>query len=368
MTFIIASMVLMVALVGAILIVTPFIMPPTECFTVTVPPSAKQDPRVKALYRGYLIVTALVTVIGMAVASLMLPQADDLTASVVITVAVLVPLVASFAYMLRARSRVRALKATEGWTAQESRSAAFVSDDSIPQPVSLAWELLHVVVVAAIAAFALLSYDRMPDQIPIHAGLDGAVDSYADKTLGVALYPVLIAAFMGMAFTFVHWGVLRSKKPIDPAAPATSALAYGQFARLQSIVMLVGGLMLSACMGATFLLSSIGAVSLGTAGTIITVASIAFAAAAIWASAKYGQAGGRTAAELRTSDEVARDDDRFWKLGFVYFNPDDPSVFVPKRFGMGWTINCGRPAAWAAVIGIVVLTIGFVVAVEAMLG
>ena len=39
MTFIIASMVLMVALVGAILIVTPFIMPPTECFTVTVPPS-----------------------------------------------------------------------------------------------------------------------------------------------------------------------------------------------------------------------------------------------------------------------------------------------------------------------------------------
>ena len=33
------------------------------------------------------------------------------------------------------------------------------------------------------------------------------------------------------------------------------------------------------------------------------------------------------------------DDDSFWILGFIYNNPNDPSLFVQKRFGVGWTIN-----------------------------
>ena len=41
------------------------------------------------------------------------------------------------------------------------------------------------------------------------------------------------------------------------------------------------------------------------------------------------------------------DDDRYWKLGIFYWNHDDASLFVPERFGIGWTINLGRPAAWA---------------------
>ena len=37
-----------------------------------------------------------------------------------------------------------------------------------------------------------------------------------------------------------------------------------------------------------------------------------------------------------------------WKLGgLVYFAPDDPAVFVPKRVGIGQTVNMARGAAWA---------------------
>ena len=42
--------------------------------------------------------------------------------------------------------------------------------------------------------------------------------------------------------------------------------------------------------------------------------------------------------------------------GIFYFNPDDPAVWVPKRFGIGYTLNFARPAAWivlAAVIGMI---------------
>ncbi len=46
------------------------------------------------------------------------------------------------------------------------------------------------------------------------------------------------------------------------------------------------------------------------------------------------------------------DDDKYWKLGAFYYNPNDPAIFVAKRFGVGWTINLGRPAAVVIIIGL----------------
>ena len=34
-----------------------------------------------------------------------------------------------------------------------------------------------------------------------------------------------------------------------------------------------------------------------------------------------------------------------WRFRGLYFNPQDPALFVPLRSGIGWTINLGRPRA-----------------------
>lgn len=40
-------------------------------------------------------------------------------------------------------------------------------------------------------------------------------------------------------------------------------------------------------------------------------------------------------------------DAKNWKLGFLYFNPDDPRIILPKRIKqLGWTINFGRWQIW----------------------
>jgi uncharacterized membrane protein len=41
----------------------------------------------------------------------------------------------------------------------------------------------------------------------------------------------------------------------------------------------------------------------------------------------------------------AVDDPSMWRLRQLYFNPADPSLFVPTRTGAGWTLNFGRPLA-----------------------
>ena len=38
--------------------------------------------------------------------------------------------------------------------------------------------------------------------------------------------------------------------------------------------------------------------------------------------------------------------DNAWHAGIFYFNKADAAVIVPKRFGLGWTLNFARPSAW----------------------
>ena len=55
---------------------------------------------------------------------------------------------------------------------------------------------------------------------------------------------------------------------------------------------------------------------------------------------------------------LAKRDDRppddKWK-GVFYSNPDDPAVLVPKRYGIGYTLNFGNPWSWAVLAVILLL-------------
>ena len=58
-----------------------------------------------------------------------------------------------------------------------------------------------------------------------------------------------------------------------------------------------------------------------------------------------------TPADNYRGTDFYRDDDRYWYGGFFYNNPDDPALFVPKRYGMGWTVNFGNPKGRLFFIG-----------------
>jgi uncharacterized membrane protein len=62
-----------------------------------------------------------------------------------------------------------------------------------------------------------------------------------------------------------------------------------------------------------------------------------------------------TPADRQPTFTIFRDDDRYWSAGFFYNNPDDPALFVPKRFGLGWTLNFGHPQSKWFIITVLVL-------------
>ncbi len=59
------------------------------------------------------------------------------------------------------------------------------------------------------------------------------------------------------------------------------------------------------------------------------------------------------------SSEIFRNDDRYWYGGFFYSNPDDPALFVEKRYGLGWTLNFGHPQAKLVLIAMLLVTLVF---------
>jgi uncharacterized membrane protein len=77
-----------------------------------------------------------------------------------------------------------------------------------------------------------------------------------------------------------------------------------------------------------------------------------FIFAAVLVLARLGQGGSAVPEPNETTPDVAgppigdRMNDSYWKLGIVYFNPDDPSVVVERRFGVGYTLNFARPVTW----------------------
>lgn len=357
---------------GLLLAFTPYLMRRNECFAVTIPAFAQNDPRLAYLKKRYAvimaIITALSTIASLAAGAFLVANEEALGVTILCT-ALLVPIAASFALMLCNRQKVAALKHAEGWQAKGSHAAAVTAEEDLPRALPLVWNLLYIPVVLATIALGLALYPSMPDMLPMHADFEGNVNDYAPKTLGSAIgFPVLIEVFLAVCMVVSHWMILRSKRHTDPGAPATSALAYGLFARAESTFLLVSGILLSGGIGIVFLLSSAGFVQLGQAAVAIIILCVPVVIGSIALSVIYGQAGSRVFRKMQADEGFLADDDEHWKLGIFYYNKEDASAFLPKRFGVGWTINFARPAAWAIMIGFTAATLVFLASVFALVG
>ena len=359
-----AIMLILVAfipLVGLTMALTPRLQPRGEVFSVSVPTSAWGDPRIRRLMNRYVAIVIAATVL-FTVAALALCLMGNAEASLaVVVVASLALMVIGYGLILRYRAKVQGLKRACGWAAQSQQHVATIGEgvEQAPRPILLAWNWLYVPLVALTAAVVAVGYGSMPDAVPMHVDVSGNVTDMAPKSPMVAAFPVALEVFLAAVFAFCHWMVLRSKKGLEPGRPASSSWAYGMFAYAQTAFLLVMGLACTAACGLGMALAMIGIVSMGVAVAVIIGVALLCVVGDLIVGVKYGQSGSRVF-RMEASDTLLSDDDRFWKLGMLYCNPDDASLFLPKRSGIGWTVNWGRPAVWALVVALVLFVAAFI--------
>lgn len=107
-------------------------------------------------------------------------------------------------------------------------------------------------------------------------------------------------------------------------------------------------------------------------GVLLAIVVVVVAAAIVLFH-PFRRSGTQMGAGARQSPSAAiyRDDDRYWWAGVFYVNSDDPEVMVPKRYGLGWTINFGHPMGMViavVMIAMILLPIALALFTPGLLG
>jgi uncharacterized membrane protein len=210
-------------------------------------------------------------------------------------------------------------------------------------PGGIAAALVPFAVLTAAALYLYLNWNRIPERFPVHWGIDGSPDRWSARTWQGVYTPLLLGAVHCGVMLLIGLGILHAS-PRGRVPANAAATAQFRRAMLQFLVATVWGM--------AFLLAAVSLARLhadrpfgNLPPTLISFALIALAIPFLWRIIRINRTigGGGDG----TPDEC-------WKLGFFYCNPADPTVFVEKRLGIGYTCNFGNPTTWL-VLGLILL-------------
>ncbi|MDR1713307.1 MAG: DUF5808 domain-containing protein [Coriobacteriales bacterium] len=337
----------------------PYVTRKTELFGVSIPSEQTRLPqlmRERAIYRNQLLVGGAVLVI----LSLLLIWRTDPSSPWMIGIwlsAACIYLLAAFLLYLPRHRALQRIKQEQGWDAPTQKSVVIA--DTTPyskDTIHPAWNLLYLPVLALWSLAMWWLWPTLPDMVPTHYNAAGEADAWTPK--GPSLIWVQLAIYLFMAIIMIgcYFIIRHSRRQNDAAKPLETLEQEKRFRRLNSIFVLVVGLLTLIFIEAMFLYMMVG----GPNATLLWASVIAYlaivAVGVVLLMVFVGQGGSRLRSRAQQQvSQVNYDDDRFWKLGLFYCNRDDPALFVEKRFGIGWTSNFARPLNWVLITGLLVL-------------
>lgn len=328
-------------------------------FGVTVSAGARESLVARGIiarYRAGVFVVSLLAALGLAALYAFAP--DGFWASVLSGILVLLAVCAfSIPYLFaHAASRRLATEAAlpEG-DGMPPAPAAETPPSGYGDYVPWIWEALPLAVIAASAGYLAAHYADAPARIAIHFDAAGRANGFADKS--ILMYFALVWGQVALEVVLLALAVLIAHARAIPGAAAARfrALWLRYLYGLRLLVLaLFGGIAVVVALSAS-------GTPTGTEWILpATIVLVAFVlGGAILLAVRTGQGGSRLGPVAETGTD--RSDDRYWKLGAIYVNPHDPSIFVERRFGIGWTINLGNPRGIALMLVLLAVPIGSIV-------
>lgn len=355
-----AIMMLFITFVPVVLISVfiPYLTRRTESFGVSIPEDIYESEELVRMRKSYAFQCSWLGVVAIATSTAMMATLNEPWASISFSVFLLLFLVISFFLYLKFHFRMKALKQERNW--KEARSETLAIDTSFRRKkvaYSNWWFVIHGLAIVGTVIMTFAFYDRIPNRIPTNFDFEGNVTGWTDKSTRALLMLPALQVFMTGLFIFINTIISRSKQQIDAANPEASVQRNIVFRRRWSAFSIVMG----AVIIVQFFASQLSyIINLGpTFLLVVNIVGIgAILVGCIVLSFTTGQGGSRVKTVLGKQDKVInRDDDRHWKLGQFYFNPDDPAIWIEKRFGVGWTINFARPLGWGSLLAILGLAL-----------
>lgn len=357
--FVLWLSIVIVTLVAALMYVMPALVRPTLPLGVSVPQSRIAEPVVRASIRRYRMALIGAWIVGVALAVILFSPLP-VAASIVPILVVLV--LGVLAYLLSRTAIVRAKDDGKWYQNVPVRLTADITADSARAHPPVAWIIAAVVILLAATAVGVAMYPQLQGPVPVHWNAAGHADNYASKSVWSVFGP-LMAGFGVIALLFACSFLARvsPSRAVVTDDPAQRDRRNALQRRLISSLLGQLAVVIAAQIGWLAVAGWIdpGAPWLVVTGVVVFLLLLLIVLAVF--VLRYHRAVAAWGESAKTSRADAPDDDRYWRGGVIYINRDDPAVFVPKRFGIGWTVNLGSAGGIALGVALLVIVAGAII-------
>lgn len=338
--------------ISVIQVAIPFLIKRTVVFGVTIPYEQASHPVLQSYKRKYATLTFLVGIAVMI--SYILGNQSGMEETKLVLfgmISLFVVLLTSLSLYFYFHYKTMRLKKREEWFrgVKQVRVADLAlrsKDEMLPSFVHLIPTLITITLVILTAQL----FDQLPNQIPTHWGPNGQPDAFTDKSwMSVISLPLILFIFQTMFFG-INYYTKRSGIKLNAANITSTKLRQLRLRKYTSWFLFITNLLLTILF--SFLQLNLLYENLFNDSTLMLVPFAFFAivlAGALGLAIKVGKVDSDLEGTLvmdHTKKQDSVDEDQYWKGGLIYYNPNDPSIFVEKRFGIGYTINLANPIGY----------------------
>ena len=218
-----------------------------------------------------------------------------------------------------------------------------------PTPATLLGVGTTIAAISGTTGYILGRAPSIPSLLPVHFDDEAIADRFVRASYAIILVPVWIQLALAIVFGAIA-GVLlyrthRTRSAVEndlQRQERERMLVTAEAISLLAAIWVTfqGLLAIRLIMMWQFMCCGLGSIYYQSLVVCIVLSAVI---------------GVRAAVYLQYPKPVVRQtDDVHWRFRGVYFNRQDPALFVPRRNGPGWTVNFARPQA-LVVIGLVLL-------------
>ena len=357
---------LTILFVGVLQIFIPFIAKRSVVFGVSIPYDQVRHPQVVQYKKSYAIITAIFTLASLA-GLILLVQRQNINEAQLALVGVVFPfviLLVGLSLYFYFHYKIAKLKQTKNWFgAVKQVHYADLKIRSKDEMLASFVYLIPVIISLGLIILTVNLYDQLPSQIPTHWGPSGQADAFSDKSWMAALGMPITLILMQFMFYGINVFTKRSGIKINAGNIKSSELRQLRLRKYTSWFLFVVDVLITllfAVLHLNLLYENIISDLLMMLAPVCLLVIVL--AGSVWLAVKVGRLDsdfeGKEIVEDSNSIKIEGiDEDKYWIGGLFYFNRNDPSVFVEKRFGVGFTINFANPIGYLILIVPIILII-----------
>lgn len=338
-------------------------------FGVRIPESVVKNPEVKSLHQDYQKRIILLTLFILMIQTLQYLFQPEWTLLSTLYL-VLIFTLGGFAIYISNWKVANRLKEKNGWYVSDRRVAEIkVNDKKTVDPIFCFWIFMILSPTIIANLFQIVFYDKIPDPIPTHWNFYMIPDAFEPKTPASVLKIIMLTMGTIVLLIIGFVSVKRQKMQINPNHPKKS-FAQQKIYR-QRILRAYGAVSVgTSWLFALIIFQQLGLIQIrGTLGSLLLSVLILLPSVyLVFEFIRNGQGGNKIPVDpnLQEDEKILQEiqiknagDDRYWKWGLFYYNPDDPTLFVEDRFGTNIGLNYARTSAKifvAIMVGIILGT------------